>query len=148
MDCVVRNPGGTLRSHDLKRESLQAADPQTGSAAFLFVATSLTPTHEVVQKINTKREVTQMGAKTVMDLIDEATIPCRTDPDLWFAESPEDVEVAKALCGDCPIQQACLARALEREEPWGVWGGELILRGVVVPRKRPRGRPRKTPVAA
>ena len=39
-----------------------------------------------------------------MDLIDEATIPCRTDPDLWFAESPEDVEFAKALCGGCPIQ--------------------------------------------
>ncbi|MFC4058242.1 WhiB family transcriptional regulator [Planomonospora corallina] len=89
-----------------------------------------------------------MGAKTIMDLIDEAEIPCRTDPDLWFAESPEDVEFAKALCGGCPIQQACLARALEREEPWGVWGGELIMRGTVVPRKRPRGRPRKTPVAA
>ncbi|GHE35359.1 transcriptional regulator WhiB [Streptosporangium violaceochromogenes] len=90
----------------------------------------------------------QMGAQTIMDLIDEAVIPCRTDPDLWFAESPEDVEFAKALCGRCPIRQACLARALEREEPWGVWGGELILRGVVVPKKRPRGRPRKTPVAA
>ena len=33
--------------------------------------------------------------------------------------------------------------ALERREPWGVWGGELLLRGIVVPRKRPRGRPRK-----
>jgi WhiB family redox-sensing transcriptional regulator len=86
-------------------------------------------------------------AAPIMDLIDEAEIPCRTDPDLWFAESPEDVEFAKALCGGCPIQQACLARALEREEPWGVWGGELIVRGAVVPRKRPRGRPRKTPAA-
>ncbi|MFG1948072.1 WhiB family transcriptional regulator [Nonomuraea sp. NPDC048826] len=89
-----------------------------------------------------------MGAKTIMDLIDEAEIPCRTDPDLWFAESPEDVEFAKALCTGCPIQKACLDRALEREEPWGVWGGELILRGTIVPRKRPRGRPRKHPVAA
>ncbi|GAB1821401.1 hypothetical protein HerbRD11066_45650 [Herbidospora sp. RD11066] len=90
------------------------------------------------------KEVTQMAAP-VMDLI-EAEIPCRTDPDLWFAESPEDVEFAKALCGGCPIRETCLARALEREEPWGVWGGELILRGTVVPRKRPRGRPRKTPL--
>jgi WhiB family redox-sensing transcriptional regulator len=89
-----------------------------------------------------------MAVWTTMDLVDEADIPCRTDPDLWFAESPEDVEFAKALCGGCPIQKACLARALEREEPWGVWGGELVLRGVVVPKKRPRGRPRKTPVAA
>lgn len=87
-------------------------------------------------------------AASIMDLIDEAEIPCRADPDLWFAESPEDVEFAKALCGGCPIQKACLARALERAEPWGVWGGELIIRGAIVPRKRPRGRPRKNPVAA
>lgn len=111
----------------------------------MFVGHESTPHNEDTQTKSFK-EVTQMAAP-VMDLI-EAEIPCRTDPDLWFAESPEDVEFAKALCGGCPIQKACLARALEREEPWGVWGGELILRGVVVPRKRPRGRPRKTPVAA
>jgi len=71
-------------------------------------------------------------------------LPCHTvDPDLWFAESPADVETAKALCGPCPLKAACLASALERREPWGVWGGELVLSGIVVPRKRPRGRPRK-----
>src|ERR671930_161997 len=71
------------------------------------------------------------------------TRPCRTDPELFFAEAPADVELAKALCLDCPIRRACLAGALERKEPWGVWGGELFVRGVIVPRKRPRGRPRK-----
>ena len=75
-------------------------------------------------------------------------LPCRDDPELFFAESPEDVEYAKTLCGDCAMQLSCLAGALERREPWGVWGGELFLRGQVVPRKRPRGRPRKTKVAA
>ena len=70
--------------------------------------------------------------------------PCQDHPaDLWFAELPEDVEAAKALCLECPIREACLAGALERREPWGVWGGQLVLQGVVVPRKRPRGRPRK-----
>lgn len=90
-------------------------------------------------------------------LIDEAVeavdlgaeLPCRVnDPELWFAERPEDVEFAKALCRTCPLQQACLSQAKDRQEPWGVWGAELFLQGVVIPRKRPRGRPRKHPVAA
>jgi len=75
-------------------------------------------------------------------------LPCSTDPDLFFAESPQDVEAAKAMCRDCAARIACLTGALERQEPWGVWGGELVLRGTVVPRKRPRGRPPKTDVAA
>ena len=75
-------------------------------------------------------------------------LPCRKDPELFFAEAPADVEAAKALCRECPVMIACFTGALERREPWGVWGGELFLRGQVVPRKRPRGRPRKDEVAA
>ena len=75
-------------------------------------------------------------------------LPCRDDPELFFAESPEDVETAKAMCRGCEARLACLTGALERREPWGVWGGELLMRGAIVPRKRPRGRPRKTEVAA
>jgi WhiB family transcriptional regulator, redox-sensing transcriptional regulator len=71
-------------------------------------------------------------------------LPCADDPELFFAEAPEDVETAKALCQGCRAREVCLQGALERREPWGVWGGELLLRGIVVPRKRPRGRPRKT----
>jgi len=67
---------------------------------------------------------------------------------LFFAESPADVEYAKGLCRGCPARIACLSGAGERSEPWGVWGGALFLRGEIVPRKRPRGRPRKTEVAA
>jgi WhiB family transcriptional regulator, redox-sensing transcriptional regulator len=82
--------------------------------------------------------------------VDEAgQLPCRVnDAELFFAESPSDVELAKALCQDCPVRAECLAGALERREPWGVWGGELFLQGAVIPRKRPRGRPRKNEVAA
>lgn len=75
-------------------------------------------------------------------------LPCADDPELFFAESPDDVETAKAFCRGCPGRAACLAGALERREPWGVWGGELIVRGAILPRKRPRGRPRKTDMAA
>lgn len=75
-------------------------------------------------------------------------LPCRNfDPDLWFSESPAELELAKSLCRKCPLQSECLAGAVEREEPWGVWGGEIFERGAVVPRKRPRGRPRKQDLA-
>jgi WhiB family redox-sensing transcriptional regulator len=81
------------------------------------------------------------------DLVPDS-LPCRlVDPEVFFAEAPADVEAAKALCLDCPLRQACLAGALERREPWGVWGGELFVAGIVVARKRPRGRPRKHPLA-
>lgn len=73
-----------------------------------------------------------------------AELPCHEqDPELYFAESPADLEHAKSLCQSCPVRAECLAGALARKEPWGVWGGELFLQGVVIPRKRPRGRPRK-----
>ena len=86
--------------------------------------------------------------QTIEVLADEQ-LPCRVyDPELFFAESPEDVEFAKSLCRMCPARLDCLTGALQREEPWGVWGGELFISGVVVPRKRPRGRPRKDEVAA
>jgi WhiB family transcriptional regulator, redox-sensing transcriptional regulator len=75
-------------------------------------------------------------------------LPCRSDPDLFFAESPQDVRLAKDLCGLCPVRKACLAGALQRAEPWGVWGGELFLRGAVIAEKRPRGRPPKSAPAA
>ena len=78
----------------------------------------------------------------------DAALPCRVfEAELWFAESPADVEYAKSLCGSCPMRAECLAGALERREPWGVWGGQLLVQGAVVPRKRPRGRPRKCDLA-
>ncbi len=71
-------------------------------------------------------------------------LPCQVrDADLWFAETPAELEQAKSLCLGCPALQACLIGALERREPCGVWGGEIFERGSIVARKRPRGRPRK-----
>ena len=79
----------------------------------------------------------------------ESLIPCRAaDPDLWFADNPADLERAKTLCGNCPVRRQCLTAALDRSEPWGVWGGEILDRGAILGRKRPRGRPRKQEVAA
>ncbi len=95
-----------------------------------------------------------VGPPALSDLVDGVPraglqLPCRTgEADLWFAEAPSELERAKALCAQCPVRADCLAGALRRREPWGVWGGEVFVGGVVVPRKRPRGRPRKDAVAA
>lgn len=76
-------------------------------------------------------------------------LPCRVqDSELWFADSPGQLEMAKEFCRDCPARLACLAGALARREPWGVWGGEIFDGGVTVARKRPRGRPRRADHAA
>jgi WhiB family redox-sensing transcriptional regulator len=71
-------------------------------------------------------------------------LPCRVeDAELWFADTPAELERAKTFCRECPALMACLAGAIERREPWGVWGGEIFERGAIIARKRPRGRPRK-----
>jgi WhiB family transcriptional regulator, redox-sensing transcriptional regulator len=77
-----------------------------------------------------------------------ASLSCRADPDLWFAESPTQLELAKAFCAACPARGPCFAGALRRREPWGVWGGEIFDHGRIVARKRGPGRPRKTSIAA
>lgn len=63
--------------------------------------------------------------------------------ELFFSGDAAEIESAKRLCASCPQRGCCLAGALERGEPWGVWGGELFEAGVVVAHKRRRGRPRK-----
>lgn len=75
-------------------------------------------------------------------------LPCRVEPDLFFAERPADVERAKTLCRGCLLRELCLQTAIEMREPWGVWGGELFDRGRIIAHKRGRGRPRKDQTAA
>ncbi len=83
------------------------------------------------------------------DQLISTLLPCRSnDPELWFAEQAARIEAAKALCRTCPVRAGCLAGAIERAEPWGVWGGEVFVDGVVVARKRGRGRPSKAEILA
>lgn len=91
-------------------------------------------------------EITANGMGDLLGVLatPDMGLPCQVgDADLWFAESPAELEAAKNLCMQCPVREACLAGALARREPWGVWGGEIFERGAVVAKKRPRGRPRK-----
>lgn len=119
-----------------------------GTAGFEAEAASRGAVSGMGEGMTTVRQQAGAGPALLPLARSSNELPCRDEPELFFAEAPEDVEYAKALCSDCPVRMSCLAGALERREPWGVWGGELFLRGEVVPRKRPRGRPRKTEVAA
>jgi hypothetical protein len=65
---------------------------------------------------------------------------------LFFSDHIPDITAAKAFCAQCPVREVCLAEALARREPWGVWGGELLVKGRILAHKRPRGRPRKVTV--
>ena len=68
-------------------------------------------------------------------------LPCSNNARLWFSDLPADLERAKASCGTCPLRGPCLAGAVERAEPFGVWGGEIFEKGRIVAFKRPRGHP-------
>ena len=63
--------------------------------------------------------------------------------DLFFSEQLDDIARAKAICTTCPVMVPCLEGARSRREPWGVWGGQLFMNGVILPYKRKRGRPPK-----
>lgn len=64
---------------------------------------------------------------------------------LFFSGEIPAIRAAKAVCATCPLVAPCLAGAVERREPWGVWGGQLFKDGKVLAVKRPRGRPPKDP---
>jgi hypothetical protein len=56
-----------------------------------------------------------------------------TEPDLFFSDFALDIALAKDICAECPLFEACRAYALKHENA-GVWGGlsaneRFILRG-------------------
>src|SRR5688572_16451943 len=92
----------------------------------------------------------------VLDGIDEATTDTThaiarcadgqgTLTHLFFSDDEFDIARAKAICSRCRLAPTCLEGAVERGESYGVWGGELLIDGVIVAVKRGRGRPPKAP---
>src|SRR6478735_1214164 len=108
---------------------------ETGATGFQAPGSVMARQEPDVRQVFDQVSIMAVGSSTALPV--GLDLPCTEDP-----------ETAKAMCRGCEARLACLTGALERREPWGVWGGELLMRGAIVPRKRPRGRPRKTEVAA
>ena len=64
---------------------------------------------------------------------------CRgLDPEIFYPVSEEEAARAKAVSGQCAVQQACLEHALGSRERDGVWGGatEKERRRIIRQRRR------------
>ena len=66
---------------------------------------------------------------------------------VFFSEELQDIAAAKNLCATCPVMLECLEGAIERHEPWGVWGGHMFVNGRILATKRRKGRPSNVPRA-
>jgi len=146
--------------------SPRAANPSKGLAALFYYPTNqLTKlTEKEISQARARQEKMEVRTMTVLfsellvpgwaegpdamigikEVSDAAfNLPCHTtDPEVFFAESKAEISYAKALCGECPLKAKCLEGALSRQEPLGVWGGELFDNGRVISEKRAPGRPR------
>ena len=89
---------------------------------------------------------TKIGLKDVTGTYGDRhafALPCHNaDPEIFFSEEKSVIEKAKSLCAPCPMREMCLKGALSRQEPYGVWGGELFHEGRVIAERRGVGRPR------
>jgi WhiB family redox-sensing transcriptional regulator len=64
---------------------------------------------------------------------------CRgLDPGVFYPETDEEAQVAKAVCGECDVRLTCLEHALVHREKQGVWGGatERERRRIIRQRRR------------
>ena len=66
-----------------------------------------------------ERESVDVWVGEGADNANENGLPCHSeDPELFFAESPTDVELAKQVCGPCPLRAACLGLRRLRPPGW------------------------------
>ncbi|MFH8581683.1 WhiB family transcriptional regulator [Streptomyces zaomyceticus] len=52
--------------------------------------------------------------------------PCNVDPDLFFPDPgtpDEQINMAKQICGGCPVRQTCLDEAIRRNDQAAICGG-------------------------
>lgn len=112
-------------------------------------ATTSTTTNTGTARTNIMNDIIQLLPIDETSISTVAVARCAdgngTLTPLFFSDHVLDIARAKAICAKCALRESCLRDALEREEPWGVWGGELLSMGRIVAHKRPGGRPPKRP---
>lgn len=47
----------------------------------------------------------------------------KIDGNIFFSNNDEGVEIAKHICEDCPVMEACREYAINNHIEHGVWGG-------------------------
>jgi WhiB family redox-sensing transcriptional regulator len=63
------------------------------------------------------------GVAAPPPFLDGRELCAQADPETWFPEKGGSTREAKAICHRCPLEDECLAWALEHNERFGVWGG-------------------------
>jgi WhiB family redox-sensing transcriptional regulator len=62
------------------------------------------------------------------------------DPLIFYPATDEEADMAKAVCGACPVQDRCLEHAIGHREHNGVWGGATERERQQIIRRRRRQR--------
>ena len=66
---------------------------------------------------------------------------CRgLDPAIFYPQTDDDSDEAKAICAECPVREPCLEHAIEHREKNGVWGGATERERLRIIRRRRRVR--------
>jgi WhiB family redox-sensing transcriptional regulator len=102
----------------------------------------------MIQPDGTRRDAATATALIVPGRWAERALCVQADPDAWFAEKSLRAlaEMAKRICGHCPVRAQCLEYALSGADTWGgiatgIWGG-------TTPQERDRLRQKRKAVAA
>lgn len=67
-----------------------------------------------------------MSLRLILDALPEwhQRANCRgTDTDEFYPEKGGSTRTAKRICDRCEVKTECAQDAVERREPYGVWGG-------------------------
>lgn len=60
------------------------------------------------------------------------------ETEIFYPATDEEADVAKEICNECPVREACLEYALASREKEGIWGGctERERRRIIRQRRR------------